>query len=92
MNNLFNGTHSVLGAPVSTPADLPQLTGTPASLSGMDIDIVDVSSKLTAGETSVAISATSTGDTYFLASLILATTYVDTTAPDHRIYLPIAVR
>jgi uncharacterized repeat protein (TIGR01451 family)/MYXO-CTERM domain-containing protein len=77
--NFFNGTHSFLGLPVSTMGDLPQLTGTPQSLSGVDIDVVDVTTKLTAGQMSVPISATSTGDNYYLAGFV---TSIPTFKPD----------
>lgn len=63
-DNFFNGTRSFLGAPVSVDGDLPQLTGTPQSLPGIDIDVVDVTARLTSGMTSVPVLATSdeTGD------------------------------
>ena len=78
-NNFFNGTHSYLGMPVTTPGDLPQLAGTPQSMSGMDIDIVDVTAKLNTGMTSAPISATSTGDNYYLAGFV---TSIPTFRPD----------
>src|SRR5262249_44816733 len=36
-DNIFNSTRSNLGAAVSTVGDLPQLTGGPASMAGMDL-------------------------------------------------------
>jgi len=78
-DNFFNGTRSSLGLPVSVVGDLPQLTGTAQSMSGMDLDIVDVTAKLTAGQTSAPIQATSSGDTYYLAGFI---TSVSTFKPD----------
>jgi uncharacterized repeat protein (TIGR01451 family)/MYXO-CTERM domain-containing protein len=68
--NFFNGTRSNLGAPVSTVGDLPQLTGTAQSMAGMDLDIVDVTAKLTPGQTSVPVQATSSGDTYYLGAFV----------------------
>ncbi len=78
-NNFFNGSRSNLGAPVSVVGDLPQLTGAAASMSGMDLDIVDVTAQLTAGQTSAPIQATSTGDVYYLAAFV---TSVSTFLPD----------
>jgi len=77
--NFFNGTHSRFGLPISTAGDLPQLTGTAQSMSGMDIDTVDVTAKLMAGQTTVPISATSTGDVYYLAGFV---TSIPTFKPD----------
>ena len=69
-NNFFNGTRSNLGMAVSVAGDLPQLAGTPQSMSGIDLDVVDVTAKVMGGQKSVAINATSTGDVYFLAGFI----------------------
>ena len=77
--NFFNGTRSFLGAPVSVAGDLPRLTGGAQSMSGMDLDIVDVTSELVAGQTTAPIQATSTGDVYHLAGFI---TSIPTFRPD----------
>jgi uncharacterized repeat protein (TIGR01451 family) len=79
ITNFFNGTRSNLGAAVSVVGDLPQLTGTAQSMAGMDLDIVDVTAKLTAGQTSAPVQATSTGDVYYLGAFI---TSVSTFKPD----------
>jgi len=79
VNNFFNGTRSNMGVPVSVVGDLPQLTGTPQSMSGMDLDIVDVTAKLTAKQTSAPIVATSTQETYYLSGFI---TSISTFKPD----------
>jgi uncharacterized repeat protein (TIGR01451 family)/MYXO-CTERM domain-containing protein len=68
--NFFNGTRSRFGAPVSVPGDLPQLTGQPQSMAGVDIDVVDIVSRLMAGDTTAAIQATSSGDLYYLAGFV----------------------
>lgn len=77
-NNFFNGTRSNLGNPVSVVGDLPQLTGTAQSMSGIDIDVVDVTGLLSPGQTSATIQASSTGDVYLLASFVTA---IDTFRP-----------
>ena len=69
-NNFFNATRSRLGAAVSNVGDLPQLTGTPRSQSGMDMDVIDVKALLMAGQTSAAISATTSSDTYLIGAFI----------------------
>ncbi len=79
VNNFFNGTRSWLGAPVSVAGDLPQLTGTPQSMAGVDLDVVDVTAHLTQGQSSAPLQATTSGDTYFLGGFI---TSISTNAPD----------
>jgi uncharacterized repeat protein (TIGR01451 family)/MYXO-CTERM domain-containing protein len=69
-NNFFNGTRSTLGMATSVVGDLPQLTGTPQSMSGVDFDIVDVTAKVMGGQTSATIQGTSTGDVYYLAGFV----------------------
>lgn len=78
-NNFFNSTRSRLGAPVSVTGDLPQLRGTPGSMSGMDFDIVDVTAKLSPGDTTASIRATSAQDTYLLGAFV---TSIATFEPD----------
>ncbi|WP_437813561.1 isopeptide-forming domain-containing fimbrial protein [Sorangium sp. So ce1078] len=69
-SNFFNGTRSNPAGPVSVVGDLPQLTGDPGTMSGMDIDVLDITSKVSAGQTSAPIVASSNGDLYFLAGFI----------------------
>ena len=68
--NFFNGTRSFLGNPVSVAGDLPQLTGTAASHSGIDMDVVDITALLQRDQTQATITATSSGDNYLLAAFI----------------------
>lgn len=79
INNFFNGTRSNLGLPVSVVGDLPQLTGTAGSMSGIDLDVVDVTAKLSPGQTSASVQATSTGDVYYLGAFV---TSISTFKPD----------
>lgn len=79
VGNFFNGTRSALGAAVSLAGDLPQLTGTPQSYAGVDLDVVDITAKLTAGQTSATIQATSTGDVYLLGAFV---TSISTFVPE----------
>jgi len=77
-NNFFNGTRSHLGAAVSTIGDLPQLTGGPQSMSGIDMDVVDVTAQVGPGQTAATVHASSSGDAYHLANMIVA---IDTFLP-----------
>ena len=88
VDNFFNRTRSNLGVPVTVPGDLPQLTGGVGSLAGMDMDIVNITGKLTAGQTSAPIAATSTGDQYWLAGFV---TSIPTFKPDFSTSIKTAV-
>lgn len=80
-DNFFNSSRSHLGAPVSNVGDLPRLTGGPASMAGMDLDVVDVKAMLKAGDTSATIQASTgmNGDTYALGAFV---TSIATFKPD----------
>src|SRR5690606_34043999 len=69
-DNFFNGTRSALGSAVSLVGDLPQLTGTPRSMSGIDMDVVDVTPLVSAGQISATVQATSSQDQYLLAQWV----------------------
>jgi uncharacterized repeat protein (TIGR01451 family)/MYXO-CTERM domain-containing protein len=79
INNFFNSTRSRLGSAVSVAGDLPQLAGTPRSMSSFDLDIVDITSRVTAGQTSADIQATTNNDTYYLGAFV---TSISTFKPD----------
>jgi clumping factor A len=79
VNNFFNSSHSFLGTAVSVVGDLPQLAGTPGSMNGFDLDVVDVKAQLHANDVSATISASSTTDTYLLGGFI---TSISTFQPD----------
>jgi len=68
--NFFNSSRSTLGVPVSIAGDLPQLSGQPSSMVGIDLDVVDVTAQLAAGQTSAAVRATSNGDLFFLGGFV----------------------
>ncbi len=68
--NFFNGTRSWLGKAVTVAGDLPQLTGTASSYSGVDLDVVDVTKLLTKGQTQAEFVATSEGDYYLLGAFV----------------------
>lgn len=70
MGNFFNSSRGVLGVPVSNVGDLPQLTGAPASMSGLDLDIVDVTQLVKAGDTTANLSITSADDIIYVGALV----------------------
>ncbi len=78
-NNFFNSSHSLFSSTVSAVGDLPQLTGAAGSMSGLDIDTVDVTSLVAPGQTSATIDATTGGDVFFLAGYVLS---INTFQPD----------
>ena len=75
-NNFFNRTSTVLGAAGPRAGDLPQFSGRPGSISGLDIDVVDMSSALTPNATSLTVVSNTTADTYFVGSVTAAVTTV----------------
>ena len=78
VGNFFNGTRASLGVFQSVAGDLPQLTGMPGSMSSFDIDVIDITDRLTGGQTSADFRASSTGDVYFLGGFV---TSISTFAP-----------
>jgi uncharacterized repeat protein (TIGR01451 family)/MYXO-CTERM domain-containing protein len=78
-DNFFNGTRSSLGKPISNAGDLPRLSGQPSTMAGLDLDVVDVTARVSGGQTSVNLRATSSIDSYFLGAFI---TSISTFRPD----------
>jgi len=92
--NFFNSGHSYLGSPISMHGDLPQFTGDPGSMSGIDLHVVDVSNKLHPDDISATLQASTApvnpdpanpdspsnySDSYVLGGFVLSTEVV---APD----------
>lgn len=78
-NNFFNGSRTSLGAAVSVMGDLPQLSGNPGSMSGIDIDTVDVTAQLKAGDMAASVTASTAGDVYAVGVWV---TSISTLAPN----------
>lgn len=76
VNNFFNRTSSILGVAAPKTGDLPQLTGKAGSMSGFDVDVVDISDKVAPGATAIDINATTSGDEYFLGAFATAFTTI----------------
>lgn len=77
--DFFNGSRSWFGSSATSAEDLPWLAGGEGSLSGLDLDVVDISDRLTLGQTSVDLAATSSGDFFLLGALV---TSIDTQRPE----------
>ena len=74
VNNFFNSTRSRLGSALSVAGDLPQLTGGTYSMSGIDLDIVDITGKLTPGQTQAKVTASTANDGFLLSGFITSIT------------------
>jgi uncharacterized repeat protein (TIGR01451 family) len=78
LSGVDKGPDGVLDTlPLSRRYDRPQLTGTPGSLSGMDLDVVDVT--VAAGAKSATVKVNTSGDKFWLGGFI---TSITTQAPD----------
>ena len=79
-DNFFDASRlGVSGAALSVPGDLPQLTGEENSMSGLDLDVVDVTDRMIPGQTSAEIQALTDFDLYLLGGFVTA---VATFKPD----------
>lgn len=80
VNNFFNGTRTGAdGMPVSVAGDFPQLTGGPRSNAGWELDIVDITDRLSPGQTSADVEADTNGDVYLIGAWV---TSISTLKPD----------
>lgn len=75
-NNFFNRSSTVLDVLAPRAGDLPQMSGRPSSMSGYDSDILDITARLTPGATQLNLSATTSGDEYFLGVFATAVTTI----------------
>jgi uncharacterized repeat protein (TIGR01451 family) len=83
-DNFFNGTRTLNGVAVSNSGDLPQFTGKARSLSGLDLDVVDLTGQIKPGDTTFAFAAATetinnNTDRYYIAGYIVS---IGTVAPD----------
>jgi clumping factor A len=79
VDNFFNGSRTTLGVATNNAGDQPRLSGDPSTLAGLDLDVVDVTSRVRADQTSVNLRATSVTDAYFLGAFV---TSISTFRPD----------
>ena len=69
-NNFFNSSRGNLGSAVSMAGDLPRSNGASGSMTGVDLDVVSVTSRLKAKDTSASFSATTSSDTYLIGAFV----------------------
>jgi uncharacterized repeat protein (TIGR01451 family) len=79
LDNFFNSTRSRLGVPLSLDGDLPRLSGAHHTMAGIDLDVIDVTSRVTGGQSRVDLRAVTTIDFFYLGAFI---TSVSTFRPD----------
>ena len=76
--NFFNGTKTRLGQPQSAQGDIPRMSGQMASMQGIDVDVVDITSALSAGDTSASVDLSAGSgagyDSFYLGALVTAIT------------------
>ena len=65
---------------MSVAGDLPQMDGLGASMSGFDLDVMDITAYVAPSQTSATIQATSSGDTYMIGAFA---TSISTYRPDY---------
>jgi uncharacterized repeat protein (TIGR01451 family)/MYXO-CTERM domain-containing protein len=70
IDNFFNSTRTTFGAADSVSGDLPQLAGTADTTGGLDFDVIDITSRVSAGQTSANIEASTTDDVFFLGAFV----------------------
>jgi uncharacterized repeat protein (TIGR01451 family)/MYXO-CTERM domain-containing protein len=73
-DNFFNSSRSYLGTPVSGTFDVPKLSGLPNSMGGYDLDTVDLTATLKAGDTTATVGADSTLDVFFMGGFATSIT------------------
>ena len=69
-NNFFNSTRTYLGQPYTQVGDMPQMSGEPGSLIGLDLDVVDVSPYLKANDTQATMVLESTKEDIVLLGVV----------------------
>ncbi|MBE7484080.1 MAG: isopeptide-forming domain-containing fimbrial protein [Polyangiaceae bacterium] len=81
-DNFFNGSRSFLGKAVSGASDVPKLSGAPGTMGGYDLDTVDVTSLVKAGDKSAKLSAESAEDKFLLGGFVTSITNLSPDFPD----------
>jgi len=81
-DNFFNGSRTFLGKAVSGTSDVPKLSGKAGTMGGYDLDTVDVSSLVQAGDKSAKLSAESQLDKFLLGGFVTSITNLSPDFPD----------
>jgi uncharacterized repeat protein (TIGR01451 family)/MYXO-CTERM domain-containing protein len=74
VDNFFNSSRTYLGAAVSGDQDVPKLSGQPDSMAGYDLDTIDVTAVLQAGDTHATVGAESSYDIFMLGGFVTSIT------------------
>jgi len=82
-DNFFNSSRSYLGQPVSGASDVPKLSGQPGTMGGYDLDTIDVTSLVKAGDKSAKLSAESAEDKFLLGGFVTSITNLSPDFPDY---------
>ncbi len=73
-NDFFNSSRSNLGTAMAGKFDVPAFSGQPGTMAGYDLDTVDVTELLSAGDTSAVVGADSSLDIFFLGGFVTSVT------------------
>ena len=73
------GRRRSTGLSFQNKGNLPQMSGKPHSMTGLDLDVVDVTSKFKPGDSKALMKATTSGDQYLLTAFV---TSITTFVPD----------
>jgi uncharacterized repeat protein (TIGR01451 family) len=73
-DNFFNSSRTFLGAGVSGASDVPKFTGAPGEMAGYDLDTIDVTAQLAAGDTTCDVGADSSYDIFLLGGFVTSVT------------------
>ncbi|MBI5532244.1 MAG: isopeptide-forming domain-containing fimbrial protein [Deltaproteobacteria bacterium] len=74
VDNFFNSSRTDLGSAVSGSQDVPKLTGQPDTMAGYDLDMVDVTANVKAGDTEATVTASSTYDKFYIGGFVTSLT------------------
>ncbi len=79
IDDFFNSSRTYLGTPYAGAFDVPQFSGDPDSMAGYDLDTVDVTSIIHAGDTTAVVGAEASVDKFILGGFV---TSITNKAPD----------
>jgi uncharacterized repeat protein (TIGR01451 family) len=68
-DNFFNESRSTLGVATHVAGDQPELAGSAGSMNGIDLDVVDVTNRVKAGQSQALVVANTSRDVYLIGML-----------------------
>ncbi|MBZ5711915.1 MopE-related protein [Nannocystis pusilla] len=71
-DDFFNGTRSMFGFPMAVAGDLPRLSGLPASMSGLDLDVFDITEFIDPVQTFLPLTVLTVEDAVALATIVVS--------------------